>query len=595
MSAAMTKRQRLDALWSQMDQEIQSFISHWRDISRVVRPRRGRFTPSDVNRGDRQNRDIIDATGTMASRTLRAGMLAGMTPPQRQWFQLETGDPELNESFAVKEWLYTVTQRMQTALLGSGIYKDLPILYGDMGDFGTGALLIEEDFRKVLRSTVLPLGTFRIANDESLKVRVFAREFRMTVRQVLEKFGKRNSAYDSANRDSHYDWDNLSGAVRTAYCNGNLETWIDIRHVIEPNADFDRDSPHPKHKKFYSCYFEVGSAATGGSNSNGMSENDRSKYLSESGYDYFPVLCPRWEVAGEDVYGTDCPGMTALGDVRQLQAGEKKALKAIDKMIDPPLQGPAELVNRKISILPGDFTATNSREGQQGLRPVHEVQFRLEAMENKQAQVRERVNEAYYKNVFLLISEDERKQRATAMEITERREEKFLALGHIYTQVEQELLIDLVEILFIIGDRQGMFPPPPEELQGLDLKIKFLSIMAQAQKIVGITSVERFFSFANNMAAVFPDVLHKVDAFEALDAVADMTSLPPKILKTNEEANAARQQQQQAIAAQQKMEAMEQMAGAAKDLSQSDMDGDSALTRLTDQANAGNLMPARTG
>lgn len=572
-----------------MDLEIQSFISHWKDISKVVRPRRGRFTLSDVNRGDKQNREIIDSTGTMASRTLRSGMLAGMTPPVRQWFQLETDNPQLNNASGVKEYLYEVTQRMSLALLGSGIYKNLPILYGDMGDFGTGAMLVEEDFDKVIRTTVLPLGTFRIANDEKLRVRVFAREFRMTVRQLLSMFGKRVS--DGPDLSSHYDWTNLSNAVRTAYETGAMETWIDVRHIIEPNPNYRPDSPLAKYKKYSSCYFEAG----GGSSSQQTYYNstDSSKYLSESGYDYFPVLCPRWEVAGEDVYGTDCPGMTALGDIRQLQVGEKKILKAVDKMIDPPLQGPPELLNKKISILPGDFTATNSRDGNSGLRPIHETQFRVDMMENKQAQVRDRIDEAYYKNVFLLLTSDDRNQRATAAEVTEKREEKFLVLGHVYTQVEQELLIDLIEILYTIMDKQGRLPPPPEELEGMDLKIKFLSIMAQAQKILGISSVERFFGFFSNVAAANPDALHKVDLNEALDAVADMTSLPPKILRSNEEAQAIMNQIKQAAAAAQQMQAMEQASIAAKNLSQTDMEADSALKRLTDQANAGQVLPLR--
>ena len=518
-------------------------------------------------------------------------MLAGMTPPVRQWFQLETPNPELNEAGAVKEWLHTVTQRMQTALLGCGIYKDLPILYGDMGDFGTGAMLIEEDAEKVIKTTVLPLGTFRIANDANLKVRIFAREFRMTVRQILEQFGERLPTDEKADRDSHYSWDNLSNAVRTAYTNGNLETWIDVRHIIEPNANYREDSKLQKHKKFVSCYFEVGSSTSSGQNN--YAGADGTKYLREAGYDYFPVLAPRWEVAGEDVYGTDCPGMTALGDIRQLQVGEKKTLKAIDKMIDPPMQGPAELINKKISILPGDFTATNSREGQQGLRPIHEVQFRLEAMEQKQAQVRERINEAYYKNVFLLLTSDDRNQRATAAEVTEKREEKFLVLGHVYTQVEQELLIDLIEIVFQVMLAQGRFPEPPEELSGMDLKIKFLSIMAQAQKIIGITSVERFFAFASQVVAADPSALYKINLNEALDSVGDMTSLPPKILRTNEEADALKQQAQKAAAAMQQMEAMNQATQSIKNLSETEMDNDSALARLSSQANAGNVLPMR--
>jgi len=596
-TSLLTKRQRMDILWGQMDQEIQSFLSHWKSISRVIRPRRARFTLSETNKGDRVNQDIIDSTGTMASRTLRAGMMAGVMSPARPWFRLATPDPDLNESASVKQWLDVVTQRLSSLFLKSNLYKEAPILFGDMGDFATGAMLIEEDFETLIRCQVLPIGTYRIANDENLKVGVFAREFRLTVRQVLERFGETSEEgedeekEDKKSKGDHYNWDNLSNYVRTSYESGNLENWVDIRHIIEPNADYDPNSHLPKHAKFSSCYYERGSGSANAGGSGVYTSADSGKYLRESGYDYFPVLCPRWEVSGEDVYGTDCPGMTALGDIRQLQAGEKKSLKAIDKMIDPPMQGPPELINKKISILPGDFTATNSREGQQGLRPIHEVQFRLEAMEQKQSQVRERIRKAYYEDIFLMLSGDDRSQRPTAMEVTERKEEKFLALGHVYEQTEQELLKPLIDIALFIGFKQGRFPEAPEELQGTDIKVELLSIMAQAQKIVGISGIERYLQIVQMVAAIDQTTLVKTDFDEVLSSIGEMTSLPPKIVRTEDQVKGIRDQQQQAAAAQQRMAAVEQASSAAKNLSQTDMSSDNALTRLTDQANAGRIVP----
>jgi hypothetical protein len=78
-----TKRNLYEILRAQMESERSSFISHWRDLSDFILSRRARFFVSDVNKGDRRNLKIIDNTCTLASRTLRSGMMAGVTSPAR--------------------------------------------------------------------------------------------------------------------------------------------------------------------------------------------------------------------------------------------------------------------------------------------------------------------------------------------------------------------------------------------------------------------------------------------------------------------------------------------------------------------------------
>ena len=126
----------------------------------------------------------------------------------------------------------------------------------------------------------------------------------------------------------------------------------------------------------------------------------------------------------------------------------------------------------------------------------------------------------------------------------------------------------------------------------MPLKVEYLSIMAQAQKIVGISGIERFAGFVNGVAAVNPAVLDKVDVDQMIDVYGDMTSVPPGIVRPDEDVEAIRQdraQQQQAAAS---AEMMSGGAKAAKDLSETDMTKDSALTTLMKDANAGNIAPA---
>jgi len=91
----LTKRKQFDILRAQLENERSSFLSHWRDLGEHILPRRPRFTTSENNKGDRKNQKIIDATATMAARTLRSGMMSGVTSPARPWFRLSILFPRL--------------------------------------------------------------------------------------------------------------------------------------------------------------------------------------------------------------------------------------------------------------------------------------------------------------------------------------------------------------------------------------------------------------------------------------------------------------------------------------------------------------------
>lgn len=582
MDSFLNKRNKFEILRAQLHNERNSFLSHWKDITDNLMPRRGRFYVGDNNKGEKRNSKIIDATATMALRTLRSGMMAGVTSPARPWFRLTTPNPTSSEIGSVKTWLQTVSDRMSTVFLKSNLYNVLPIIYSDMGGFGTGCMLVEEDPVDVVRFYPFPIGTYCIANDHKLKVNTFTREFRMTVRQIVEKFG-----YDPIMKK--INWENISTTVKQLYQNNQTEAWIDIAHVIMPNADYAPGKKLSIFKKYISVYYELGFTGASVANTNYLGGDlDKGKYLRMDGYDYFPILSPRWEIAGEDVYGTSCPGMTALGDIKQLQLGEKRILQAVEKMINPPMIGSVALREAKASILPGDITYVDDRNAGVGFKPAHEVRFDVNAMEAKQAQVRQRISRAFYEDLFLMLANTDRRQ-ITAREIEERHEEKLLALGPVLEQLNQDLLDPLIDIVFDIMARKGLIPQAPREIAGQDLKVEYISVMAQAQKLSGLAGVERFVSFAGQVAAASPEVLDKVDMDQLIDVYGEIVSLPNGIVRSDEDVAAMREERAHAQQAQMQMQQQQVMAQEAKNLSQTKLNENSALDALLAQSEVGNV------
>lgn len=563
---AYTKRTQLQILKSELDNERSSFIAHWRELGEYVFPRRPRFYTTDINKGEKRNSKIIDSTATLAARTLRSGLMGGVTSPARPWFRLTTPDPMFAELGSVKSWLHDVNQKMLTVLLRSNLYNILPIVYGDIGTFATSAMYMEEDFKEVVRFYAIPIGSYYIGVNRQGRVDVFIREFRMTVRQIVEEFGR--------DENGKIDWTNISSHVKNYWENKNFEAWIEVNHVIRPNPDWDPNKLASKYKKYESCYYETGNS---GRNSTNYINNQEDIFLRERGYDTFPVLCPRWETTGEDTYGTKCPAMDALGDIKQLQLQEKRIAQAIEKSINPPMTGPTSLRQQKASILPGDITYVDSREG--GFIPAHEVRTPINEIEAKQEQIRQRISRCFYEDLFLMLANTNRRQ-ITAREIEERHEEKLLALGPMLEQLNQDLLDPLIDNTFLVMERQGLLPPPPEEMQGMELKVEYISIMAQAQKLVGINSIERFTGFVGNLAAAKPEVLDKLNADQLVDTYGDITSVPPDIIRSDDEVEQIRNQRAEAQRQQQQAEQMQQGAGVVKDLSDAKLTEESALSQV---------------
>ena len=310
-------------------------MAHWQEISEHTTPRRGRFMGSDPNKGDKRHQKILNITPSLAVRTMASGMMAGLTSPARPWFRLTTGIPGLSESAAVKEWMFAVERLMREIFSRSNLYNVLPVIYGELGDFGTAAMILEKDFDDVIRCVPYTIGEYALANDKRLRANTLYREFPMTVDQLVDRFGE----------------ENVSPQTKNLYDNNNLDKWVEVVQAIEPNPDAKADRPEAKYKPYRSVYFEK--------------SGNEGRFLSESGYDLFPVMAPRWDVTSTDVYGTSCPGMLALGEIKGLMHAEKMRYRSLEQVSNPPMVGPPSLKGKRTSTLPGAITYVSEVNGQQ--------------------------------------------------------------------------------------------------------------------------------------------------------------------------------------------------------------------------------------
>lgn len=561
---------RLKKRLAHMKNERSSYEAHWQELQDHFCPRSGRWIRGDKmnagQRGQKRHQKIINGTPLFAANTLAAGMTSGNTSPARPWFRLTTPDPQLAEIDAVKQWLHAVESRIREILSRSNFYRVMPTAYRDLGIFGTTTLLALEDDEDVVRFEHLELGSYWLAQSCRKQVDVCYREFQMTVRQLVQEFGI----------------EAVSERVQNMAKNGQWETWIDACHAIEPNDDAavgygSGDMP------FRSVYWE--------------SSSQSDKLLREAGFKSSPLLGVRWSTAGEEIYGSS-PAMDCLGDAKALQLKELRKAEAIDKVVNPPLIAPTSLRNQKVSLLPGDITYVDSQQSQAGLKPIHDWRPDLNALREDILASEDLIRRAMYVDLFLMMQNDDR-SGITAREIQERHEEKLLMLGPVVERVNDELLDPTIDRIFDIMVRQSepfwsgrvngepLIPEPPEELAGIELKVEFISVLAQAQKAVGLSAMDNLFGFVASVAQMNPGVLDKVDFDQAIDERAEMLGVSPRIVVSDDrvaEIREAKAQQAQQAQAMQQGVAMADMAGK---LGGASAGPDTALGRALDMVGAG--------
>jgi hypothetical protein len=124
----------------------------------------------------------------------------------------------------------------------------------------------------------------------------------------------------------------------------------------------------------------------------------------------------------------------------------------------------------------------------------------------------------------------------------------------------------------------GMVPPAPAELQGMDLNIEFVSMLAQAQRAIGTNAVDRFVGNLGAIAQMKPDILDKFDQDQWADVYADMLGVDPSLIVADKDVAILRNARNQALAAKEQAAVMQQQSQTVKNMAQAPTEGQNALT-----------------
>lgn len=543
----ITRLGKLRRQYKDLRDEASTWRTHWTDVRNYISPDSGMFLQADtedVNKGEERMSYIINHVAGYSLRTLASGLHGGLTSPSRPWFRLSLDEEELAEGEEESRWLHQTREEMLSIFARSNFYAAIHGLYEEVAAFGTGAMLIEEDDETTVRFRPFTIGEFVLALGASYRADTLWRKIAMTSRQMVDTFGA----------------DKVSRPIVDKYNAEDETTRFNVLHVIRPRQAWGNTSNLPEHMQYESLYFEETGPAV--------------EMLREGGYETCPFVAPRWNVVGVDSYGR-CPGMSALPDVKQLQKMEEDKLMALAKVVDPPVKGPPQLKQFGLSVIPGGVSYVDNPE-QYG--PLYQVNFDFNAVMLERMEVENRIRTAFFVDLFVSILQSDK--RMTATEVAERHDEKLLLLGPTIERLQAELLDPIIDRVFYIALNAGQIPPPPASLEGRALKVEYVSLLAQAQKLVGVNAINQVAQFVGFLASVSPDVMDKLDLDEMVEEFAKLVGVAPQVLRDSQTVRQIREQRRQQQQMAQAAELAPGLAQGAKNLSEIDPNQNTMLQNV---------------
>lgn len=515
--------------------------SLWQEIADYVMPRRspgmqGSLTPST----QRESR-LFDTTAVQANMTLANGCLAWMSPQESPWFSLDP--PFDKEGDSAQRWLSICTERTRQALATSTFYTSIHEFYLDRSGFGTACLYVEPG-KKRLNVQCWPVGTFCIDEDEEGVVDTVFREFDLTVRQAVLKFGEAG----------------VSAKTLKLYKQGGakLGEKVKMLHAIYPRADEDREDGKmdAQNMPIASVYVDI----------------DAKHVCKESGYEEMPVMVSRyleWGTGMGALYGWS-PSFAALPEARQLNFLQKMLDALAEKAAFPSILAPDELEGEIDSSAGGityfDKTLATAAMLPKEWQTAGNYNVGVDRVKERQAAI----NRAFHVELFSMFSQLDKNM--TAREVAERANEKLIQFSPTFSRMTVELFNPLMERLFGVLLRGGKLPPPPQEMveargEGIGFvpvpQIQYSSRIALSLRAAHGVASQRTLEMVGGVAKLAPETVMHFDWAGICREDAMNNGLPAKFIRPMEDVEAELQAQAAAAQQQQQQEAMGNAAEAA--------------------------------
>ena len=591
---------RLETIRTEMIAKKSRYHNTWALAAQYSAPERYRPDAANDHDGSRKRQRILRNTAGRALRIFQSGMMNGNTPRSRPWFRLTSMHGK--QSYRIQKQLQTIKDTIERYFHISNLYRVFPGMYKDVGVFSNGAFAMLPHNKYGFFFYPISVGQYCISSGEDGKVSSFMRDYSMSIKQVVERFGMKTST-------GHIDWKNsLNGYIKELHDQALYDERVVVTQIILPNPRGKKNAIDPLDRPYLSySYLNYESSSTGSGrvsqywpnkrneelakiSGSGEVRNDVDEFMLQvSGYEYFPIICARWEEVPDEAYGVAGPMELALEDVLTLQSEQEYRLEGIAKLVRPPFIGPANLARYRVSTSAGGITYYDEPTDA-ALRPLFEVNPHLAELVKSQEETDQFINQAFFVDLFMALAQYPTKSHVSVEEIQKRAGESLQMAAPVLSQFDEDINGPLIDNAYHLLERMGVVEPLDGDATG-PVVPEYISVLAQATKVSMATGMDRYLNFLGAASETLQDrsVLNVINKEKFARRYANVLGVEIDVMSSQSEYEAAQKQIQQGQMQEQAAQAQMEQATMAKEMSQAKFAGgeESLLDRVEQQAQGG--------
>jgi hypothetical protein len=533
---------RLLQRWGRCKAERINLLSKWEEVAELYRPDAMGFLGT-VAIGDDRNSLVYDNEGALLAARLRDSLNSMLMPTGERWFDMQAdGTAELDDDEA-KEWFDTASSEVWERVYdpAAGFAAFVNNWLWDYVCFGAAFGYIGEsyDLSGGFEFRTYHLSAAHWYRDQAGRPNSAFLSEKLTADQAAERFGAENLHPDTR---------------RLLEKTGNRDTEIEIVWAVYPRGARDDRSRLATDMRWASVVVETAT----------------NHVVRESGYNEFPFIIGEYlRLPNGDLWSL---ARMALPDTRVLQQQGKTLLRTGQKAADPPIIMSSEGLMSPLSLVAGGVTyADMSQLGPSGkLIERIDVGGNLPITLEMQQEQRAKLSRTFLQDVMTLPD----RANMTATEILRRGNDFLRLTAPSFAQLEGSFSKPIIDLCFDLLLRRSVdagfgpmapFPTIPESLQGRNVKFKFISPAAKAEREVKLAAVASMVEALQGVIQVRPETLDNFDADELVRDVIAAT-LGQKFVTRQEIVSQGRQIREQEKQQERQMMAMQAAAGAAKDV-----------------------------
>jgi hypothetical protein len=396
-------------LSSTMFTNMSKWYPQWGLLASIVSPHRFSQSAYSHNKGIPTHKMIVKTEPTLDFQIFKSGMTNATTPKGRKWFKYASPNPALNRVKAVQDYHAQCTDVSEMMLHLSNFYRIMPEANGDLGLFSNACFMQLPDPKYGVYFYPFQAGTYAFQANRRGDVNMWSLKYSITVDEYVREFG-------NLKETGQIDWSNIPTYIRLKYEEAQYTDLVYMVQLIIENPYYNPNAPifHSYQRKFQSYQWidfldpSVPPQISNGFRQEltyGQNKDAFNDYASVRGFDYFPIIVPRWTVPFGQSVGCEGPGETALNSILVYQQLEKDRLLANEKILKPPMVGPSSLKRHGASTLPGGMTwMEDEKMATAQFKPAYQIDPKIAELVMNSDNYSETIGRAFYKDFFLMFA-----------------------------------------------------------------------------------------------------------------------------------------------------------------------------------------------